>query len=213
MALEDPGFLAVLAEYNERLAREDPIVHDPQALQAADVNDLLIPVGEDVGRLMHALVVGLGAHIIVELGTSYGYSTLFLADAAKATGGKVYSYDVAANKQAYARERLQRAGLSDYVEFRLGDAVELLEGQTGPVDFVLMDLWKDLYVPCLHRVAPLLGPSGTILADNMTFPPQARTDAETYQAAVRAIPGMLSTLLPIGNGIDIAVKQDFLSDS
>jgi predicted O-methyltransferase YrrM len=88
MALEDPGFVAVLAEYNERLAREDPIVHDPQALQAADVNDLLIPVGEDVGRLMHALVVGLGAHIIVELGTSYGYSTLFLADAAKATGGQ-----------------------------------------------------------------------------------------------------------------------------
>jgi len=213
MALEDPGFVAVLAEYNERLAREDPIVHNPKALQAADVNDLLIPVGEDVGRLMHALVVGLGAHIIVELGTSYGYSTLFLADAAKATGGKVYSYDVAANKQAYARERLQRAGLSDYVEFRLGDAVELLEGQPGPVDFVLMDLWKDLYVPCFHRVAPLLGPSGTILADNMTFPPQARKDAETYRAAVRATPGMLSTLLPIGNGIDIAVKQDFLSDS
>jgi hypothetical protein len=47
----------------------------------------------------------------------------------------------------------------------------------------------------------------------MTFPPQARKDAETYRAAVRATPGMLSTLLPIGNGIDIAVKQDFLSDS
>jgi predicted O-methyltransferase YrrM len=209
MTLYDHKFTAVLSDYNERLKEEDKIVHDPEVLKTVDVNTLLIPVGEEVGRLMHSLVVGLDAKIIVELGTSYGYSTLFLADAARATGGKVYSYDVAAKKQAYAREQLERAELADFVEFRLGDAVETLSSQPGPVDFVLMDLWKDLYIPCLEKLAPMLGASGTILADNMTFPLQARKDALAYQAAVRAIPGMQATLLPIGNGIDIAVRQAF----
>lgn len=210
MALHDANFTAVLSDYNRRLAEEDRIVHDPAALASVDINTLLIPVGEEVGRLMHSLVVGLNARIIVELGTSYGYSTLFLADAARATGGKVFSYDVAADKQAYARTQLERADLADFVEFRLGDAVELLPSQPGPVDFVLMDLWKDLYVPCLHRVAPLLGESGTILADNMTFPPSSLADARAYREAVRAIPDMQATLLPIGNGIDIAVRQSFV---
>lgn len=210
MALNDPNFVAVLAEYNQRLAEENKITSSPSALAAADLNSLLIPVGEEVGRLMHALVVGLGGRVIVELGTSYGYSTLFLADAARATGGKVYSYDVAAQKQAYARERLDRAGLVGFVEFRTGDAVELLRDQPGSVDFVLMDLWKDLYVPCLERVAPMLRPGGTVIADNMTFPPEARADADRYMAAVRAMPDMQAALLPIGNGIDIAVKQGFL---
>jgi predicted O-methyltransferase YrrM len=207
MALEDPQFKAVLADYNARLARERAMKPDPS--KPVDVNDLLIPVGEDVGKLMHALVVGLGAKIIVELGTSYGYSTLFLADAAKATGGRVYSYDLAANKQAHAGAELERANLRDYVEFVNGDAVELLKKQPGPVDFVLMDLWKDLYVPCLHRVAPLLGPSGTILADNMITPVSARENAEAYRAAVRAMPEMQCAMLPIGNGIDLAVRQKF----
>jgi predicted O-methyltransferase YrrM len=210
MALGDPKFVSVLADYNERLAEEDKIVRDPdRSIEDLDVNALLIPVGEDVGRLMHALVVGLGAKIIVELGTSYGYSTLFLADAARQTGGKVYSYDVAATKQTYARTQLDRADLADFVEFRCGDAVTLFTSQSGPVDFVLMDLWKDLYVPCLERVAPLLGASGTILADNMIFPPAAHAGTEAYRAAVRAMPDMQSTMLPIGNGIDIAVRQKF----
>lgn len=211
MALDDPAFTAVLAEYTTRLIEEDKLLHDPGTVIAElDVDSLLIPVGEEVGRLMHAMVVGLKARTIVELGTSYGYSTLFLADAAAATGGRVYSYDVAANKQAHARAQLERAGLAGLVDFRLGDAVALLDSQPGPVDFVLMDLWKDLYIPCLHKVAPLLGPSGTILADNMIFPPNSRPDADAYRAAVRAMPGMQASLLPIGNGIDIAVKQGFV---
>lgn len=209
MALHDPEFSAVLTDYNARLAKEKEIMRDPAAMAQVDVNSLLIPIGEEVGRLMHALILGLNGRVLVELGTSYGYSTLFLADAARATGGHVYSYDVAVDKQAYAKAQLKRAGLDGFVEFRLGNAVELLQYQPGPVDFVLMDLWKDLYIPCLNRVAPLLAPGGTILADNMTFPPQARADADAYMAAVRAIPDMQATLLPVGNGIDIAVKQGF----
>ena len=209
MALDDPAFAAVLKEYNDRLAKEVALYRAPGGMDALDLNSLLIPVGEEVGRFMHALVVGLKAQVIVELGSSYGYSTLFLADAARATGGRVFSYDVAGDKQRYARERLERVGLADAVEFRTGDAVELLRDQPGPVDFVLMDLWKHLYIPCLEQVVPLLGESGTILADNMIFPPHTRAEAQAYREAVRAIPGMQATLLPLGAGVDLAVRQQF----
>lgn len=210
MAITDPAFTEVLADYNSRLEKEDALLfnHDG-SLNDVDPNMLLIPVGEDVGRLMHALVVGLNAKTIVELGTSYGYSTLFLADAARQTGGMVYSYDVAANKQAYAREQLERAGLVDHVTFVHGNAVSLLKTQPGPVDFALIDLWKNLYVPCLEQLVPILGVGATLIADNMIRPANSRAEAQSYMSAVRALPGMQATLLPLGNGIDIAVKQGF----
>lgn len=210
MAITDPAFTEVLADYNSRLEKEDALLfnHDG-SLNDVDPNMLLIPVGEDVGRLMHALVVGLNAKTIVELGTSYGYSTLFLADAARQTGGMVYSYDVAANKQAYAREQLERADLVDHVTFVHGNAVSLLKTQPGPVDFALIDLWKNLYVPCLEQLVPILGVGATLIADNMIRPANSRAEAQSYMSAVRALPGMQATLLPLGNGIDIAVKQGF----
>ena len=76
----------------------------------------------------------------------------------------------------------------------------------GPVDFVLMDLWKDLYVPCLDQVYPKLAPNGVIVADNMLHPEQARANAALYREAVRAKPAMQAVLLPLGHGIDIACK-------
>jgi predicted O-methyltransferase YrrM len=72
MALHDPEFSAVLTDYNARLAREKEIMRDPAAMAQVDVNSLLIPIGEEVGRLMHALILGLNGKVLVELGTSYG---------------------------------------------------------------------------------------------------------------------------------------------
>jgi predicted O-methyltransferase YrrM len=167
-------------------------------------DEFLLPVGEEVANLLRDLAVGLGAQTIVELGTSYGYSTLFLADAARRTGGKVFTYENAADKQVYARKQLTEAGLAGVVEWRLGDAVELLREQSGPIDFVLIDLWKELYLPCFERVYPLLAPNGVIVADNMLHPESSRADAAAYRAAVRAKPDIEAVLLPIGQGIDIS---------
>ena len=72
---------------------------------------------------LHALVLARKPKRILELGTSYGYSTLFLADAAKAVGAAVVTMELADYKQAYAKDRLTDAGLADVVDFRCGDAV------------------------------------------------------------------------------------------
>ncbi|WP_066555934.1 O-methyltransferase [Croceicoccus bisphenolivorans] len=201
----DAAFETVLARYEERAAREEEMQRagDPRTALAVRDNYLL-HVGQDVARILHAMIVGLGSRTIVELGTSYGYSTLFLADAARITGGKVFTLELSADKQEYAREQLAQAGLADHVEWLCGDALELLSGMTGTFDFVLVDIWKELYVPSLELLAPQIANGGVVAADNMLFPELVRADAERYQTAVRAIPGVLSTLLPVGQGIELS---------
>jgi predicted O-methyltransferase YrrM len=201
----DDRFQAVLDRYNARAADE------AQEREAADRTTIrswrdkyLLHVGEEVGRFLHALAIARGAKRIVELGTSYGYSTLFLADAARATGGKLLTFDVSAEKQDYARTQLVEAGLDGFVEFYAGDALELLDGVDGGFDLVLIDIWKDMYVRCFELTRPKLAENGIIAADNILRPVDARPQAEAYRDAVRADPTMQTILLPIGSGIELS---------
>lgn len=201
----DQAFATVLARYNERAAREEELQRAGDPRTAMAVRDsYLLHVGEDVARLLHALIVGRKARTIVELGTSYGYSTLFLADAARVTGGKVFTLELSAEKQAYARAQLEEAGLADYVEWLQGDALELLAALDGPFDFVLLDIWKELYIPCLDLFAPKMAAGGIVAADNMLLPEIVRPEAMKYRAAVRARSGLQSALLDIGQGIELS---------
>src|SRR6185437_9009788 len=137
----DPRVEQVLAEYDARSAKERP--HHEAGWDADDRRDqLLLRVGPETGRLLNILIKGARAQRILEIGTSYGYSTVWLAEAARATGGRVMTLDLAQYKQDYARERLARAGLAGEVEWHTGDALELLRKLPGPFDFVLLDLWK-----------------------------------------------------------------------
>lgn len=201
----DAKFDHVLAQYNQRIEAEEQLwrTENPGALFARR-DEFLLPVGENVGRFLHALIIARGARMIVELGTSYGYSTLFLADAAHRTGGKVHSYELSAQKQDYARAQLDKAGLADHVEWHLGDAVALLDELADGVDFVLIDLWKELYIPCFEKIYPKLSANGVIAADNMIEPAMSRPDADAYRAAVGARADLQSVLLPIGSGIELS---------
>ncbi|MEO6341229.1 MAG: class I SAM-dependent methyltransferase [Caulobacteraceae bacterium] len=201
----DQAFQAVLADYDARMAREEATYGDQLIVGGVPDRDaLLLSVGEDVGRMLNLMAKGCGAKAILELGTSYGYSTLWLADAARATGGKVISLELEAYKVDAARAALQRAGLADYVEFHIGNALDILPTLPGPFDFVLLDLWKDLYVPCMELCLPRLTPGGLILADNMLRPAINRPEALTYRRAVRARPELTTVLLPIGQGVEVS---------
>jgi predicted O-methyltransferase YrrM len=208
MITVSPAFERVLARYRQRIAQETGF---QQSLNKTDMrlhrDQLLLPVGEEVAELMVDLVLGRGARVLVELGSSYGFSTLYLAAAARHTGGRLYSYEIDPAKQQYAQANVAEAGLADCVEWRLGDAVGLLASQPGPIDFVLLDLWKDLYVPCLDAFYPNLAAGGVILADNMLYPEFSRPDAAIYRAAVRTRPDIEAVLLPIGQGIDLACRS------
>jgi predicted O-methyltransferase YrrM len=201
------AFDTVLEGYQRRLADEVAVMSElPREQFGARRDEFLLAVGEDTARFLHATIIGLGAKRIVEVGTSYGYSTLFLAQAAQRTGGKVTTYEMSSAKQAYARDQLAKAELAAYVEWKTGDAVKLLEGEPTGVDFALIDLWKDLYIPCFERLYPLLSPNAVVVADNMIYPEHTRAQTKAYQTHVRGKPDIEAVLLSIGSGIDICTK-------
>ena len=196
----------VFSEYEQRVTQERSKAAALGGAFHQHRDEFLLSVGPEVGWFLHSLIIGRRPSRVLELGTSYGYSTLFLADAVKQIGGRLTTMDVAAYKQASARSMLERAGISDVVEFRLGDAVAMIQEDPGQFDFVLLDIWKDLYVPCLDAIYPKLSDEGMIAADNMIDPVTARPEARKYRDAVRALPNMQSTLFPIGQGIELSVK-------
>jgi predicted O-methyltransferase YrrM len=198
----------VLDEYERRLEQERRRMSEiPDAEFERHLDEFLLPVGRNAGVFMNILIRDAGARNILEIGTSYGYSTLWLADAASEVGGKVISIDLHADKQAYAREALQRANLSDFVEFRSGDALETIPALEHKVDFVLLDLWKSLYVPCFDLFYPKLNAGAIIVADNMIIPEGAKEHAQAYQQRVRGKADIDSILLPIGHGLEVSRRQ------
>ena len=201
----DPAIETLLADYEARSKREWAGRLEGSAKMPGDRRDaMLLSVGRDAGTFLNMLAKGCKAQLMLELGTSYGYSTIWLAEAARETGGKVISLDVAGYKQAHAAEALARAGLGGLAEFHAGDALELLPTLDGPFDFVLVDLWKDLYGPCLELFYPKLAPGAAIVADNMLRPVGDRSNALAYRRLVASKPGMRSVLLPIGQGLEVS---------
>jgi len=196
----------VFASYSQRLA--DELIKEAAlgSEMMARRDEFLLPVGPEAGWFLHSLVLARRPKRVLELGTSYGYSTLFLADAVRQVGGTLITMELAEHKQAAARVMLAQAGLADGVDFRLGDAVALIEADEGPFDLVLLDIWKELYVPCLDALYPKLADEGVIAADNMIEPAAFRDAARAYRAAVRALPDMQTLLLPIGSGIELSVR-------
>ncbi len=206
MNFSDPKVAAVFAGYLEREEADEARKRESGSSTLAIRDELLLPVGLEVGAFLHSLILGRQPRRILELGTSYGYSTLIMADAARKVGAEVVTMELADYKQAYARERLEAAGLSKTVDWRCGDALALLADDPGPWDFVLLDVWKDLYGPCLDAVYPKLSEEGIICADNMIFPEFARPEVRAYRAAIRSKPDLQSTLLPIGEGLELTIK-------
>ncbi len=198
----DDKVRAVLDAYHQRMADEE------RRLRAGDFgpgdwrDKVLLAVGPETGQLLNILVRSLKAPHVLEIGTSYGYSGIWLAEAARAVGGRVTTLELQDYKSAYARDMSAKAGLSGVVDFQVGDALALIQALPSGIDFVLLDLWKDLYTPCLEAFFPKLNPGAIIVADNMIRP--GGEEVARYGKAVRAKPGISSVLLPVGSGIEIS---------
>jgi predicted O-methyltransferase YrrM len=206
MNFTDPKVAAVFAHYDTREQADTARMKELGRASFEIRDEFLLPVGPEVGAFLHALILARRPKRILELGTSYGYSTLFLADAARSVGASVVTMELADYKQAFAREQLIKAGLADVVEFRCGDAVAMTAADPGAFDFALLDIWKELYLPCFEALYPKLSDEGVICADNMITPEVARPEVRQYRAAVQAKPDLQTALLPIGQGIELTVR-------
>jgi predicted O-methyltransferase YrrM len=196
---------AVLTHYDQRAAKENALM---QALSQEEVmqrvDEFLISIGRNTGTILNVIVNSLRAPTILELGTSYGHSTVYFAEAARAKGGKVISIDISADKQRYAREQLRMADLDAFVTFITGDALEIVASLPGPLDFVLIDLWKDLYISCFDLVYSKLSDGAYVAADNILEPEFFRAEMRAYRLHVRSRVGIESILLPVGSGIELS---------
>jgi predicted O-methyltransferase YrrM len=201
----DKKIESVLKKYHERIATELTLMQSlPMAEGMKRRDEFLLSVGLETGIFLNTLAKSAQSKTILELGTSYGYSTIWLAEAAKANGGRVITLENNPEKAAFARQKIKEAGLSDVVEFRVGDALETLAQSTEMFDFVLVDIWKELYVPCFDLFFPKLSKGAWVLGDNMIFPPHSRPEALAYQNRIRETKAFDSVLLPIGSGIEMS---------
>ncbi|MCT8467685.1 class I SAM-dependent methyltransferase [Chromohalobacter canadensis] len=192
----DDAMRHALALYHQRIEEEKQGNGGPHRHMA---------VGPATGRLINLLASSLDAPHILELGTSLGYSTLWLADAARATGGRVTTIELEAEKSTIAKEMAAGAGLTEWVDYQVGDALALLDDLDGPFDFVLVDHWKDLYLPSFEAFRDKLAPGAILVADNMIRGGGGDSSGQAeYAAAVRAMPGMTSVLLPVGSGLEVS---------
>lgn len=207
MKISGEKFNLIKQKYLARAAHEDELIKTLGPAGIARRDEFLLPVGLEVAEYLQALIIAAKSQYAVEVGTSYGYSTLFIAHALSKTGGRLHTFEIDAEKQKYAKNEIDAAGLGDFVEFHLGDAVQKLPKLQNGIDFVLLDVWKELYIPSFDIVFPKMKRRGILLADNMLLPPVHIEDAQIYRKHVRAQKGLEACLLDIGAGIDVMVKN------
>jgi caffeoyl-CoA O-methyltransferase len=155
------------------------------------------------GRLVYVLALARGAKNIVEIGTSHGYSTLWLAAAAKVNGGVVVTCDTNRERIAAARDNFAAAGLADVIQILEGDAREMLRDRGEPVDFLFIDAEKGYYESYFDVVYQRLVKGGIVVADNVL---SHRDELEDYIMYVENHPNLESAMVPIGRGLEISVK-------
>jgi len=136
-------------------------------MQPIDFKDAYLPISREQGATIQQLILSNNCKTIVEFGASFGISTIYLADAARKNGGNVVTTELLENKAKQALQNIEDAGLTDYVDLRIGDAMETLKDYDKPIDFLFLDGWKDLYLPIFRLLESRFYKHTLIYADNM----------------------------------------------
>ena len=157
----------------------------------------------ETAQFLHILLRSSHRTRLLEIGTSNGYSTIWLAWAMSHTGGQLISLDRDASKQAQADQNLRRAGLRDLVELKCGDATEKVAGLSGPFDCIFFDADRYSAPAQLSLLMPKLTPDVLLLADNVLSHP---TEIAGYLNALEALPQFDRLILPIGKGLSVGYR-------
>jgi predicted O-methyltransferase YrrM len=186
------------------------MLNDPPILAAIDELDRLRKTRDDhwqiprvEGELLHHIAVASGANVIVEVGTSYGFSGLFWGAALKATGGKLHTIDVSQKKFDASKATFAAAGLAGTIVNHLGDAHEVLKTIGGPIDLAFIDADKPACRAYFDALWPKLRIGGAIITDNATT---HRAELADFIKHLRGLPDASSVEVAVGNGIEWTIK-------
>ncbi len=164
----------------------------------------MLNLAPDTARLLSILVCSSHRTRLLEIGTSNGYSTIWLAWAAGRSGGHLTSIDRRPEKLVAAEANLRRAGLHDRVTLHGGDATEVITTLAGPFDFIFFDADRTSAPRQLALLLPKLTPDAFVCADNAISHP---TEIASYLNAIQARPEFDHVIVPVGNGLSIAHKS------
>ena len=156
------------------------------------------------GRVLRQLTEALGAKRVVEIGTSSGYSTIWLAMGVRAAGGKVFTHEIDPEKVKIAGENFKKAGVGDLITIIEGDAHETIKQHKEPIDILFLDAEKKGYVDYLEKLLPLIRPGGLILGHDMHRPmPDPR-----YMEAITGNPDLDTSFIMMESyGISMTLKK------
>lgn len=172
-------------------------------------------VGPLVGRLLKQLSLSIAARDIFEMGSGFGYSTFFFAQAV-GDGGRVVHTEASSENSADAQNYLRRAGLAARVTFEVGNALDVIKNYPGPFDVIFIDVEKADYPAAFDLARVRVRPGGFIVTDNVLWKGKVADDPTTfddetraidqYNRAAAAVPDFLTTILPLRDGVSLHYK-------
>jgi len=175
------------------------------------MSDKLIALERDKAEVCYQLCRALRATRVVEAGTSFGVSTLYLAAAVRDNlrgdggTGAIIGTEHEPRKAAIARANFAEAGLSDLIDLREGDLQQTLVDIRGPIDFMLIDIWTPMARPALELVAPALRPGAIVVSDNTTQFREAYRDY--FEFVNDPANGLRTMTLPFEGGLELTVRE------
>ncbi|MDR1179165.1 MAG: O-methyltransferase [Spirochaetales bacterium] len=177
-------------------------------------------IDDDVARMLQLLIMAKMPKMVLEIGTSIGYSTVAMAKMTKEYGGKIITIELDKQVAEQARANFKRQGVDEQIEIIIGDAFAVVADMGQHFDLIFQDVGdKTYYAKMMDSYVKLLNPGGLLLAEDVLFPAFGGGDSDSYlddvrkpldqfNRAVAQHPQFESTLLPIGDGLMVAVKKE-----
>jgi caffeoyl-CoA O-methyltransferase len=203
-----------IKKYIDQLSiHNDPLLTEMEAVAAERSFPIIGPV---VGRFLYQTTLIRNATRIFELGSGYGYSTLWFAKAVQRLGGgEIFHTDGDQKNSDQARSYLSRAGVVDMIHFRVGDAIDALRKTPGPFDLVYMDIDKHQYPDAFPAIREKLPVGGVLIVDNMLWFGRVvdKNDTTASTEGIRRFtrnlwddPEFFTTMVPLRDGFIVSVR-------
>lgn len=203
-------------EYIEDIYEQNTKVTRKEFIEKTQLKEFIPVVDQDVARFLKLMIKIVKPKRILEIGTSIGYSTTSMAQIVKEYGGKITTVEYDEKAAGQAKINFINAGVDDVIEIKLGDARKIIPKLKEEYDLIFQDVDKRLYSLLFKDCLRILKTGGILMADDALFPVMDLDERwndqiepiRQFNELIAACPELDSTLLPIGDGVIVAVKKE-----